>query len=391
MASYQSALLGELSRSRFSRLEGNYDPELGVEPPPPPELFANFVSYAKPRLEAARRSLQEALEPVGLVLSYYLFPRRYFRKLAEADLQRGEYLYGRLADAKSKALLVKLAAFRVLGHRKVKLPRNTAKYWATLEEMKRHITTDPALPIKFNDRVLPVYDARQLGYDMRVHTTDLGIAYALCQKQYEYHGQNVRCKVEPGDVVIDAGACWGETAMYFAHEAGPSGACLSFEFIPSNLDVLQRNLVLNPHLADRVRVVPRPLWSASGRELFYVDWGPGSRVSPDPAAYSHPDGKTVTTTIDEALAAEGLDRVDFIKMDIEGAELDALRGAEASIRKHRPKLAISVYHRPEDFADIPRYIDSLGLGYTFYLEHHTLYQNETVLFAVPPWRPDRPE
>jgi hypothetical protein len=70
-------------------------------------------------------------------------------------------------------------------------------------------------------------------------------------------------------------------------------------------------------------------------------------------------------------------------MDIEGAELAALKGAEAAIRKHRPKLAISVYHRPDDFQAIPRYLESLNLGYRYYLDHHTLYQNETVLFAAP--------
>jgi hypothetical protein len=63
--------------------------------------------------------------------------------------------------------------------------------------------------------------------------------------------------------------------------------------------------------------------------------------------------------------------------------LAALRGAEASIRKHRPKLAISVYHRLEDMETIPRYLAGLDLGYRFYLDHHTIYGNETVLFGVP--------
>ena len=79
-------------------------------------------------------------------------------------------------------------------------------------------------------------------------------------------------------------------------------------------------------------------------------------------------------------------KVDFIKMDIEGAEYDALAGAQDVLQRFRPRLAISLYHRPSDFVTIPRYLDSLGLNYRFYLDHHTLYINESVLFAIPEGR-----
>jgi hypothetical protein len=110
----------------------------------------------------------------------------------------------------------------------------------------------------------------------------------------------------------------------------------------------------------------RPTWtSISGTS---VDWGPGSRVTDDINKYHSWADMAETVTIDETLASLGFDRVDFIKMDIDGAELDALKGAEASIRKHRPKLAISLYHKPDDFDSIPRYLAGLDLGYRFYLE-----------------------
>ena len=67
---------------------------------------------------------------------------------------------------------------------------------------------------------------------------------------------------------------------------------------------------------------------------------------------------------------------------IEGSELAALRGAESTIRRWRPKLAISIYHRPEDFFVIPSWIDSLGLGYRFYLDHYSIHGEETVLYAT---------
>jgi hypothetical protein len=89
-----------------------------------------------------------------------------------------------------------------------------------------------------------------------------------------------------------------------------------------------------------------------------------------------------TTTIDEVVVHENIPRIDFIKMDIEGSELSALRGAESTIRRCRPKLAISLYHRPEDFFSIPSWIDSLDLGYRVFLEHYSIHQEETVLFAT---------
>jgi hypothetical protein len=70
-------------------------------------------------------------------------------------------------------------------------------------------------------------------------------------------------------------------------------------------------------------------------------------------------------------------------MDIEGAELNALRGAEKTILKYRPKLAICVYHKPEDIWEIPAYILSLHGDYRLYLRHYDICSPcETVLYAV---------
>jgi hypothetical protein len=72
---------------------------------------------------------------------------------------------------------------------------------------------------------------------------------------------------------------------------------------------------------------------------------------------------------------------DFIKMDIEGAELETLKGAEQTIRRFRPKLAICLYHRPEDFVTIPRFLDRVLPQYQFAIGHFTIHAEETVLYA----------
>lgn len=85
------------------------------------------------------------------------------------------------------------------------------------------------------------------------------------------------------------------------------------------------------------------------------------------------------TSIDNVL---GGGRADFIKMDIEGSELPALRGAEKTILKYKPILAVSVYHKREDIFAIPEYILSLVPEYRLYLRNYSLSANDNVLYAI---------
>lgn len=75
------------------------------------------------------------------------------------------------------------------------------------------------------------------------------------------------------------------------------------------------------------------------------------------------------------------DRVTFIKMDIEGSELKALEGARRIIQRDHPKLAISLYHKPEDIVELPAYILELVPEYKFYIRHYRSDVCETVLYA----------
>ena len=76
------------------------------------------------------------------------------------------------------------------------------------------------------------------------------------------------------------------------------------------------------------------------------------------------------------------EEVTFIKMDLEGSELRALMGAERIIRQYKPKLAISLYHKPEDIWELPLYILSLNSEYIFFIDHYSVATAETVLYAL---------
>lgn len=85
--------------------------------------------------------------------------------------------------------------------------------------------------------------------------------------------------------------------------------------------------------------------------------------------------------IDNIVSAQ--DRVGFIKMDIEGSELDALKGAEEVIKRDQPILAVCLYHKKEDFVTIPQYMKSLCTSYKFYLRAHDRWTMDFVLYALP--------
>lgn len=86
------------------------------------------------------------------------------------------------------------------------------------------------------------------------------------------------------------------------------------------------------------------------------------------------------TSLDTELEGK---EVTFIKMDIEGAELEALIGAESLIKKNRPKLAISIYHKMEDIIEIPQIILEYYPDYRLYLRHYSIITTETILYAIP--------
>jgi FkbM family methyltransferase len=72
-----------------------------------------------------------------------------------------------------------------------------------------------------------------------------------------------------------------------------------------------------------------------------------------------------------------------IKMDIEGAEFDALIGGERTLKKFQPKLAISLYHRPRDIVEIPKYLMSLLPGYKWFVRCYGEHGYDTILYGIP--------
>ena len=167
--------------------------------------------------------------------------------------------------------------------------------------------------------------------------------------------------IHAGDVVLDCGASDGD----FTRQALAAGAgtVVSIEISPSSAECIRRNLAAEVS-AGRVIVYPKGVWNKDDTLTLNVDdtnFAANSVVMrPDS---SHPSVPVPLTTIDKLVAELKLARVDFIKMDIEGAEVPALAGARETITRFKPRLAIATEHKPDDQFTIPAAVRNIRADY----------------------------
>lgn len=175
------------------------------------------------------------------------------------------------------------------------------------------------------------------------------------------------------EILVDCGAYTGDSAAAFLKSAeGKFKQVLSFEPDRENCMKYIKNI-----LDDRCVLYPYGVGAASASKAI-ISSKSGTCFTTDMQG----DSATMVA-LDEFL--EGIP-ISFIKMDIEGAELDALCGAEMLIRKYGPKLAISIYHRPEDIFEIPQWIQKLDCDYRMKIRQHCYHRDkfdirETILYA----------
>jgi FkbM family methyltransferase len=141
----------------------------------------------------------------------------------------------------------------------------------------------------------------------------------------------------PDSVVIDLGGYCGASSYFFAKTAGPNSRILCLEPDPLNYDSLLRNIQF--HQLKNVTSMPLAVWSHSGKLRFETEGNMGSGVYEIHARNTHAVG-VESITLEELAAKQGLERIDFIKMDIEGAESVVLRAAASLLKKYRPCLIV---------------------------------------------------
>jgi len=287
-----------------------------------------------------------------------------------------ENTYQLLEDNVSKEIYLELLAYRILGHTKVKLSSNNEDRKINLKKLQQQIDHNDKIKSNFKGYDLFKHKFNYQNKNLEIYLPECGPLYAFFLGEYRLPHL---IETKEGDVVIDCGACWGDTTIEFASRVGEEGKVYTYEFLPFNLKILQKNISLNEFLSNRIEIVNQAVWEESEKIMFYKDDGPGTRV--DSTKFQGYEGAVKTLSIDDLVAKENITKVSLIKMDIEGAEQKALQGAVETLKRFKPNLAISIYHSLNDFCEIALWLDSLQLGYKFHVKHFTIHLEETVLFA----------
>jgi FkbM family methyltransferase len=164
----------------------------------------------------------------------------------------------------------------------------------------------------------------------------------------------------------------------FYDNLNPIASVLFTKGDKDNLSVLKRKFRSNGNIV----LIPKGLWE-DNRKLFFVS-SENTMNSFIVENLEEVKGKKVSyievVSIDEFFKSEG-DFPDFIKMDIEGSEIEALKGARDTISIQAPRLAISIYHKASDLWEIPLLIKNLNPKYKLFIGHHSFFWAESVVYA----------
>lgn len=178
------------------------------------------------------------------------------------------------------------------------------------------------------------------------------------------------------EVYVDAGVFDGDSILKFIEVMnGSYKKIYGFEADAYNFEAAVKNL---SGFGEKIKLYNKALWNKNELGNFLVGEKESSKVSETIEEMKN-SVEVEFCRLDDMIGAE---KVTFLKMDIEGAELEALEGAKELIKRDKPKLAICIYHKPNDLWKIPLYIHELVPDYKLYIRHHSYHYCDTVLYAV---------
>lgn len=196
--------------------------------------------------------------------------------------------------------------------------------------------------------------------------------YMFAAQEQQYFNPDF-VKYEENEIFIDAGSLDLSSAIKLSKNCKSLKKVYAFEPDLANIKKCNLNIQMIPNC--EVKIIPKAVWRNECTLCFSASSNGSSHIDEN--------ADCIIEAVDIDSVIDNSDKVTFIKMDVEGAELNALYGCRNTIIKNMPKLAICIYHKPEDIISIPEYIRSLVPGYKFYIRHHSNNVGETVLYAIP--------
>lgn len=261
---------------------------------------------------------------------------------------------------------------------------------------------------RLRDQVIALMDLLADEQSRRTAATVIRNWFTFSPFEQDYLGINVPDQYFPADIIhlsdrevlVDLGAYDGKNTLDFIQRTGNRfRAAYALEMDRQNFQTMadafeQRTdgsaysvrQVLNP--SDMPASPAEPAASGNrGGTVFLCRFGAGSRneeiryrsLFQGSVMDAEGDCTAQIARIDDVLAGQP---VTLLKMDIEGAEMEALEGAKETIRRWKPKIAACVYHNPDHLLKIPPFFKQLVPEYRLFLRHHTKTDLETVCYAT---------
>ena len=324
-------------------------------------------------VQTFRDLVKGALQILGLCRSQEILLLEWLNSNAESLWESRSLLNDELSKLFFDATLI----LRLTGHRQFYFPRIDFDDLVEIVDEKPFHNSD--LPKDYLGIPLKLFEVRLRDHPnaapIKIVSGKEFLILLNSYRQYCVRRNSVDISPVPGDIVLDCGACIGDISLLFAGLVAMQGEVHLFDPIPLHARYCRLQVSLNPSLAQVIHI--NELAVSNRTFVTMGDKSDSDKIAPGGLAID----SFSSTSLDDYVSSK-LSRVDFIKMDIEGAEMDAIDGAAKIIQEFKPRLAISAYHKPEDLWEIPIKLKSLNPSYELYFGHHSPACFESVFYAV---------
>ena len=218
-------------------------------------------------------------------------------------------------------------------------------------------------------------------YEKEVIAQLLSLGFPECQiVRLRFHDRETYFDLEilpapqENGIFIDGGCYDGKSSQDFiTWSKGRAKKIYAFE--PDEMHYSVCKKFFEERCSIPYRLEKAGLYSKSATLTFSNEHSAGARFTDEGSV------KVAAVALDDVVAIE--DRVTFVKLDIEGAEYEALNGMERMLRRCQPIVAVCLYHKPQDIWEIPGYVHHILPEHRLYIRHYTPSALDTVLYAVP--------
>ncbi|ACN84720.1 FkbM family methyltransferase [Brachyspira hyodysenteriae] len=285
----------------------------------------------------------------------------FIKAMKEENNNSFDVFYNMLEESYSKDLFEKIVRYRYM------LAFNKNAYTNSKEKIK--------LSIKYGSINIFSWGLKRFLFALQKYKYPKEIENFLLFYIFGLEQYNIKniFEVNNDSVIFDVGAWKGDTAYFFSKKCNDNAKIYAFEPDKNAYETLK--FMKEKYKLNNV-ILKNVLFSNKKETIDFVSMTPDT-----------PTVKMDAITIDEFVENDNIERIDYLKMDVEGAEMHIFEGAVNTIKKFRPSIAVAVYHGGElfmeDFYKVPIFIKKITENYEYYLRTFSPWGGETILFCIP--------